>query len=76
MVDQRNLYWRKSVNKESVNKKIRVFADLDRHFFIFDVIGWGLNIIKIFGASTINGEVIVRGIGVFVAPFGAVLGYF
>lgn len=40
------------------------------------VVGWGLNIIKLFGADTISGEVVVRVIGVFAAPFGAILGYF
>ena len=58
-----------------MNKKIWVWPILIA-IFIFGIIGWGLNIIKIFGAGTINGEVIVRVIGVFVAPFGAVLGYF
>lgn len=43
---------------------------------IASIVGWGLNIIKLFGADTISGEVVVRVIGVFAAPFGAILGYF
>ena len=43
---------------------------------ILSVVGWGLNIIKLLGADTLNGEVVVRVIGVFAAPFGAILGYF
>ncbi len=43
---------------------------------ILSVVGWGLNIIKLLGADTLNGEVVVRTIGVFAAPFGAILGYF
>lgn len=42
-------------------------------------IGWILNIIKIFGAGPIaewTATTIVRIIGVFVAPIGAVLGWF
>ena len=43
---------------------------------IVSIVGWGLNIIKLFGADTISGEVVVRVIGVFAAPLGAILGYF
>ncbi len=43
---------------------------------ILSVVGWGLNIIKLLGADTLNGEVVVRVIGVFAAPLGAILGYF
>ena len=43
---------------------------------VLSIVGWGLNIIKLLGADTLNGEVVVRTIGVFVAPLGAILGYF
>jgi hypothetical protein len=43
---------------------------------VLSIVGWGLNIIKLFGADTISGEVVVRVIGVFAAPLGAILGYF
>ena len=43
---------------------------------VLSIVGWGLNIIKLLGADTLNGEVVVRTIGVFAAPFGAILGYF
>ena len=43
---------------------------------IVSIVGWGLNIIKLLGADTLNGEVVVRVIGVFAAPLGAILGYF
>lgn len=42
------------------------------------VIGWVWNIIKIIGlmGGDITTEIVVRCIGVFVAPLGAILGYF
>lgn len=42
------------------------------------VIGWVLNIIDIANAdfSHVTGMLIIRIIGIFVAPIGAVLGYF
>ena len=45
------------------------------------VYGYISNIIKIFGLfgqefNTVAVELIIRGIGVFVAPFGAIAGYF
>lgn len=45
---------------------------------IFTVIGWISNIIKLVGSSfdPITGMAVARIIGVFVAPLGAVLGYF
>lgn len=50
-------------------------------FYMFLVIagiaGWVLNIIQIFNAnfSAVDGELVLRVIGIFVAPLGAVLGY-
>jgi hypothetical protein len=41
------------------------------------VIGWIMNIFTLYHMSfeTITGELIVRIIGIFVAPVGAILGY-
>jgi hypothetical protein len=40
-------------------------------------IGWVLNLITIFNSAfTLNGELILRIIGVFLAPIGGVLGWF
>ena len=41
------------------------------------IIGWVLNIVTIFHAdfSVITGSLVLRVIGVFVAPMGAVLGW-
>ena len=40
------------------------------------VFGWGMNILKLIDANAIDGMVIARAIGIFVAPLGAILGYF
>lgn len=40
------------------------------------LIGYALNIIHIAQADTVTGFILVRCIGVFLAPFGAILGYF
>ena len=37
--------------------------------------GWIANIVKLFGYPTLDGEAILRIIGVFAAPLGAILGY-
>lgn len=44
----------------------------------FGVIGWVWNIVKIVGSSfdVITGMLVVRVIGIFVAPIGCILGYF
>jgi len=44
----------------------------------FFVVGWIMNIVKIVdsGFDVITGMFVARCIGVFVAPLGAVLGYF
>ena len=42
---------------------------------IASVFGWVMNVIQIVHSSAIDGLVIVRIIGVFMAPLGAVLGY-
>lgn len=38
-------------------------------------IGWVLNIVALAHATSIDGMVILRAIGIFVAPMGAVMGY-
>lgn len=41
-------------------------------------VGWVWNIVKIIGVccDPVNGMLVMRLIGVFIAPLGAVLGYF
>ena len=43
--------------------------------FIVGLIGWVLNILALIHATEISGMVVARGIGVFMAPLGSVLGY-
>jgi len=45
--------------------------------WLVSIIGWVLNIVKIVDANfdPITGMVVLRCIGVFVAPLGAVLGF-
>jgi hypothetical protein len=47
-------------------------------FVVAACIGWGLNIYKLcsMGFDHVTGLMVARGIGIFVAPLGAVLGYF
>lgn len=47
-------------------------------FIVAIAIGWVMNIVTIAGSSfnDITGILVLRVIGVFVAPLGAVLGYF
>lgn len=42
------------------------------------VVGWGWNIVKIVQTccAVIDGMLILRVVGIFVAPLGAILGYF
>ena len=42
------------------------------------VFGWVMNIVNLFGTigSSIDAEFVLRLVGVFVAPLGAILGYF
>jgi len=46
--------------------------------FLFGVVGWGLNIYKIISSTDpiTTGLMIVRIIGIFIAPLGGLLGYF
>jgi len=45
-------------------------------FVLAGVYGWVNNIIAIVHAESISGFVIARVVGCFIAPLGAVLGYF
>ena len=42
------------------------------------VFGWVMNIVNLFGMidASIDAEFVLRLVGVFVAPLGAILGYF
>jgi len=44
--------------------------------WILAIIGWFLNIFAVADAHTVNGMVIIRAVGIFVAPLGAILGWF
>jgi hypothetical protein len=39
-------------------------------------IGWVSNIISLFNLDTFSGELVIRVVGIFLAPLGAVLGFF
>lgn len=40
------------------------------------VAGWVMNIVKIFNAEALDGVVVARVIGAFIAPLGGVMGWF
>lgn len=46
--------------------------------WILSIVGWVMNIVVLYGASfdPLTGPVILRIVGVFVAPLGAILGLF
>lgn len=44
-------------------------------FVVVILTGWVMNVIELFHATGIDGETILRGIGVFVVPLGGVMGY-
>jgi hypothetical protein len=44
--------------------------------WVLAIVGWFLNIIKIADAHDVTGMVIVRAVGIFVAPLGALVGWF
>ena len=44
--------------------------------FVLGLWGWVCNIIAIIHADSVTGMVIARVAGVFIAPLGAVLGFF
>ena len=43
---------------------------------IAGIIGWVMNIVSMIHMETITGMGIARLVGIFIAPLGAVLGYF
>jgi len=40
------------------------------------VIGWVSNIVALFYLDTFSGEMVLRAVGIFLAPLGAFLGFF
>jgi hypothetical protein len=40
------------------------------------IIGWIANIVALFYLDTFGGEMVLRVVGIFLAPLGAVLGFF
>lgn len=44
---------------------------------ILTLIGWGINIVNIFYLETVmSGEGVLRIAGIFIAPLGAIMGWF
>ena len=39
-------------------------------------IGWVSNIFTLFNLDTFSGEMVLRVVGIFLAPIGAILGFF
>jgi hypothetical protein len=61
--------------------KIRSHAVIDLTVLILAILavtGWVMNIVKFASLdfAAIDGMMILRGIGIFMAPLGSVLGYF
>jgi hypothetical protein len=44
--------------------------------FTATLIGWVANIVALFYLDTFGGEMVLRVVGIFLAPLGAVLGFF
>jgi hypothetical protein len=44
---------------------------------IISIVGWVSNIVKLYdlGLDPLTGEVVIRVVGIFVAPLGVVMGY-
>ena len=40
------------------------------------IIGWISNIVALFSLDTFGGEMVLRVVGIFLAPLGAILGFF
>jgi hypothetical protein len=45
-------------------------------FPLLALAGWVQNVIALFQMDAVNGETVVRAIGVFVFPIGAIYGWF
>jgi len=43
--------------------------------YLICAIGWVLNLIAIADATAFSGMVVLRAVGIFIAPLGAVLGF-
>lgn len=42
---------------------------------LFGAVGWIMNIVAVAQSDVVSGMVILRVVGIFMAPLGAVLGY-
>ena len=47
-------------------------------FILTCIVGWIMNVVAVFHMNfdTINGELVLRLIGIFVAPLGSIMGLF
>ena len=43
--------------------------------FALFIFGWVMNLIKLFNLDGMSGELVIRAIGIIVAPLGAIMGY-
>jgi hypothetical protein len=43
--------------------------------WVIAVIGWGLNIYKLWGIESLDVKAILRIVGIFVGPLGSILGF-
>ena len=59
-----------------MNNNVMIFGMIG--FVIVCLVGWVMNIIALVGAinDPLTGMILLRGIGIIVAPLGSVLGFF
>ena len=57
------------------NMLIAIGVILMAAVMIVPTIGWVLNIVKLFPMEGATGMLVLRGVGVLIAPLGAVLGF-
>ena len=55
---------------------IVLHLSLTLFLIIASITGWVSNIIAIFNLDTFSGEMVLRAVGIVVAPLGAILGFF
>jgi hypothetical protein len=68
-------------NYEGIKMKMKGFTLVELVIvlvLLFGIVGWVWNIVKLIGMTLdpITGLLIVRAVGIFVPPVGAVVGYF
>ena len=58
-------------------KEVKIGFSVVSLIWIVGVIGWIMNIVKVFGMADaeITGMFIIRIVGIFLAPLGAILGF-